>query len=165
VLGVDIGGVIVDRVAENSDTSFFGDRPMDTPAVAGVFDALAELVPMFGSRVHIISKAGPKIAALSREWLASQGVFDAIGVPESNLWFVRRRHEKAPICARLGVTHFIDDRPDVLQHLTTVPHQFLFLGGLGHHLPPASTPPKVHRVSTWPELVTKIERTVKWMQT
>jgi hypothetical protein len=47
VLGVDIGGVIVDRVAENSDTSFFGDRPMETPAVEGAFDALAQLVATF----------------------------------------------------------------------------------------------------------------------
>ena len=165
VLGVDIGGVIVDRVAENSDTSFFGDRPMETPAVDGVFDALARLVATFECRVHIISKAGPKIAALSQDWLRSHGIFDAIGIPESNLWFVRKRPEKASICARLGVTHFVDDRPDVLQHLTTVPYQFLFLGGLGHHQPPVTSPTKVHRVSTWPELVVKIERTVKWMQT
>jgi hypothetical protein len=165
VLGVDIGGVIVDRVAEDQDTSFFGSRPMETPAVEGAFDALARLVTTFEGRVHIVSKAGPKIAALSHEWLALHGVFDQIGIPESNLWFVRRRPEKAPICAQVGITHFIDDRPDVLQHLATVPHQFLFLGGLGHHKAPATSPTKVHRVSTWPELVTKIERTVMWMQT
>lgn len=33
VLGVDVGGVLGARVAEDSDKSFFGSRPMDTPAV------------------------------------------------------------------------------------------------------------------------------------
>ena len=166
VLGVDIGGVIVDRISENSDTSFFGDQPMETPAVDGAFAALTRLAAVFEHRVHIVSKAGPQIAALSREWLGHHGVFEPpIGIPESNVWFVSKRPDKAPICARLGVTHFVDDRPDVLQHLTTVHHQFLFLGGLGHHQPPVTSPRSVHRVSTWPELVVKIERTVKWMQT
>ena len=166
VLGVDIGGVIVDRIAENSDTSFFGDRPMDTPAVDGVFEALTQLGTVFEHRVHIISKAGPKIAALSREWLRIHGVFEPpIDISESNVWFVNKRPDKAPICARLGVTHFVDDRPDVLQHLANVPHRYLFIGGLGKHPQPALSPTKMQRVSTWPELVIKIERTVRWMQT
>jgi hypothetical protein len=33
MIGIDIGGVMVDRVAEDSDTSFFGARPVGTPAV------------------------------------------------------------------------------------------------------------------------------------
>lgn len=62
VLGIDVGGVLVDRVAEGSDTSFFGNRPMDTPAVAGSLGAVAELVELFEYRVHIVSKAGSQDA-------------------------------------------------------------------------------------------------------
>jgi len=161
ILGVNIGGVIVARVANDSDTNFFGERPMDTSAVDGVFEALRHLVSdVFEYRVHIVSKAGPRIATLSREWLARNGVFKDIGIPESNLWFVRKRPEKAPICAQLGITHFVDDRVDVLQHLTTVTHRFLFLDGLGPFTPPRSSPNTVPRSHTWPELVAQIKGTL-----
>ena len=42
-LGVDIGGVIIDRVADGTDTSLFGKNYKRTPAVAGAFNALARL--------------------------------------------------------------------------------------------------------------------------
>lgn len=35
------------------------------------------------------------------------------------------------MCRTTGVTHFVDDRLDVLASLTTVSHRFLFVGGLG----------------------------------
>lgn len=66
-LGVDVGGVIVDRVAEGTDTSFFADRHLETPAVAGAFDGLRLLTSHFEGRVYLISKAGPKIAGKTRE--------------------------------------------------------------------------------------------------
>ena len=40
VLGLDVGGVIIDRASEDSDTSFFGDRPMETPAVSDAVEVL-----------------------------------------------------------------------------------------------------------------------------
>ena len=45
------------------------------------------------------------------------------------------RGDKAPLCAELGVTHFVDDRLDVLATLTTVEYRFLFTGGLGSARP------------------------------
>jgi hypothetical protein len=153
VLGIDVGGVLVDRVAEGSDTSFFGANPMATPAVPGAFDAVAKLCSEdFGYRVHIVSKAGPKIAGLTREWLGRTGFFEQTGVSPSNVWFVRKRIDKAPICARLGITHFVDDRLDVLEHLTTVEHRYLFLGGLGQHPAPKHVPPRFRTADSWPLL-------------
>ena len=44
-LGVDVGGVLVDRIkADGSDTSFFSDRFLETPEVAGAFETLTRLV-------------------------------------------------------------------------------------------------------------------------
>ena len=154
VLGVDVGGVLVDRDAENSDTSFFGDRPMDTPAVAGALNALRTLAPLFDYRVHIISKAGPKIAALSRQWLGQHGFTEIIS--PACTWFVRRRPEKAPICADLGITHFVDDRPDVLDALTTVTHRYLFVGGFGANPVPNYDPRRHTITSDWDDLTRRI---------
>ncbi|ASU82617.1 hypothetical protein CDO52_07305 [Nocardiopsis gilva YIM 90087] len=151
---MDVGGVIIDRVADGQDTSFFGDRPMETPAVDGAFDALAELASKpFAGRVYIVSKAKLETAHRTRDWLARQDFADRTGIPAAHLHFVPERPDKAPVCARLGVTHFVDDRLDVLEHLTTVPHRYLFTGGLGHHRPPAEIPPWAIRADTWPELV------------
>jgi hypothetical protein len=153
VLGLDVGGVIVDRSGEEGDTSFFGDRPMETPAVEGAFEAIARLCNgPFAGRVHIISKAGPKISRLTREWLVHTNFYDQTGVRPENLRFVRHRHEKAPICDELGVTHFVDDRLSVLEHLGNVPHRYLFSGGLGQHSPPGEIPTWATASDRWPDL-------------
>lgn len=154
VLGLDIGGVLVDRLAEGEDTSFFGSRPMETPAVDGAVEAVERLLSAFDSRVHIVSKAGPRIAALSRQWLAEQSMLP-LPLLGSQVHFVRDRVDKAPICRRLGVTHFVDDRLSVLNHLADVDRRVLFTGGLGvHPAPPReSVPVGIAVMSSWPETV------------
>jgi len=161
VLGIDVGGVLVDRVAEGSDTSFFGDRPMDTPAVPGALEALAELVELFEHRVHIVSKAGPKIAELTRRWLGSRGVTGDGAIPVGNVHFVRKRPEKHPICEHLGVAHFVDDRLDVLGHLTSVDRRYLFIGGLGDHEAPTHVPDWATIIHAWPRLVGLLLRDIE----
>lgn len=155
-----MGGVLVDRVAEQSDTSFFGDRPMDTPAVPGSADAIQELLLRFDHRVHIVSKAGPKIAGLTRSWLAMQGMVGANGISPTNVHFVRKRADKHAVCDRLGITHFVDDRLDVLGHLHTVDHRYLFTGGLGHHVAPESVPDWAIVVGSWLDLLTRLRRSL-----
>src|SRR5436189_3436329 len=93
VLGVDVGGVIVRLPADGAeDTSFFGSRPLETPAAAGVFEALAVLAAgPYAGRVHLVSKAGPKVAANTEAWLAHHRFFGRTGIPAAHLHFVRER--------------------------------------------------------------------------
>lgn len=162
VLGVDIGGVLIQRAAEDSDTSFFGQHPMQTPAVDGSFDALATLAAgVFAYRVHLISKAGPSTIERTQAWLHHTGFYAATGVAPAQVHFVRHRADKEPICRKLGVTHFVDDRLSVLSHLTSVPHRYLFTGGLaevpdrgGHELPAG-----VELAETWPQLTEMLTAT------
>jgi hypothetical protein len=160
-LGVDIGGVVIDRVGEGTDTSFFGDRPLDTPAVPGAFETLARLTVLFDGRVHLVSKAGPEVEARTRDWLAHHRFFEATGLPERNLHVVRGRADKAPEAARLGLTHFVDDRVDILQSLVTVPHRYLFLGGLGSTPRPSIVPPDLVVTESWPEIATAVGSTLR----
>jgi hypothetical protein len=127
-LGIDIGRVIIG--GEGADTQFLDGNEasaMATPAVAGAFDAIAELVRMFDGNVWLVSKAGPRIQARTRRWLDERSFFDVTSVARDHLRFCRERREKADHALALELTHFIDDRFDVLEHLEgIVPHRFLF---------------------------------------
>lgn len=82
LLGVDVGGVLVDRIrADGSDTSFFSDRFLETPAVAGAFETLTRLGrERFGQRICIVSKCGPRTEEKTRLWLAHHKLLDVLGL-------------------------------------------------------------------------------------
>ena len=99
-LGVDIGGVLIGGTGPE-DTSFFTRDYLHTPAVPGGFDALKALNGLFGGRVFLVSKCGPRVQGKSIHWLAHHGFLAATGVPESRYRFCLKRDGKAPICAEL----------------------------------------------------------------
>jgi hypothetical protein len=151
-LGVDIGRVIIDgsNHPDGGDTAFFtGDtnRLLRTPAVADVFDVLPRLVRIFGGRAWLVSKCGERVEQRTRLWLAHHDFAARTGIPADNLRFCRRRPDKAVHCAELGITHFIDDRPDVHEALAgVVAHRYLF----GPQRDPA--PRGVVRTLTWQDV-------------
>lgn len=158
VIGVDIGGVLVDRRYHDEDTSFFGSRPLDTPPVRGCFVGLRRLVELANGNVHIVSKAGPRVADLSMQWLRHHEVLRYL--PESQIWFVDRREHKAFYAEELGITHFIDDRIDVLAVLTGVSHRILFTG-TALEAAPERVPRWAHRCATWDQLTRYVETTLR----
>jgi len=135
-LGVDIGRVIIaGSEATDHDTSFIaGDlnNALGTPPVPGAFDVLAVLVERFDRRVWLVSKCAERVERRTKAWLDHHSVFDRTGIAPDHLRFCRRRVDKAPISAELGLTHFIDDRIDVLVPMRTiVPGLFLFGANIG----------------------------------
>lgn len=152
---MDIGGVIVSGALTGEDTSFFGDRPMLTPPVPGSIESLAILSGgVFLDRVHLVSKAGPRIAAISLQWLAESGFFAATGLDPTRVHFVRDRAEKDAVCAGLRVTHFVDDRLSVLTQMPSVAHRYLFTGGTREERRARTRdiPAGITAVSDWPTL-------------
>lgn len=150
-LGVDIGGVIIEPADDDADTSFFGAHYLHTPAVDGAFDALAALGPAF-DEVHLVSKCGEATERRTREWLAHHDFPARTGIPEERMHFCRTRPDKAPIARRLGLTHFVDDKLEVLGYLDSVPHRFLFRSRRAEVARHAALLPRVHPVESWPEL-------------
>ena len=128
-LGIDIGRVIIDGSSGSGDTSFFsGDTAamLRTPAVPRAFAAIARFVPLF-EEAWLVSKCGPRVQRRSVEWLRHHRFFEVTGIAEGNVRFCLRRPEKAIHCAELGITHFVDDKPDVIAAITpVVPHRYLF---------------------------------------
>src|SRR5262245_1945238 len=121
-IGVDFGRVIMGaaRPDGSADTSFLtgGEaRALATPAEPGAVAVLRALCRAATGNVWIVSKCGPRIERRTRRWLEHQELFEKTGLPPDHLRFCRERKEKRVHCRDLGITHFVDDRRDVLEHL------------------------------------------------
>jgi hypothetical protein len=131
-LGLDVGRVLMCPTHDDGspDTSFLAaadDAALEIPAAPGMFDVVPDLVRRFSGRVWIISKAGARIEALTRRWFDRHRFYDRTGIDPACVHFCRRRDEKRVHTDALGLTHFIDDRTDVLGHLRGgVEHLVLF---------------------------------------
>ncbi|MFC0627756.1 hypothetical protein [Kribbella deserti] len=154
-LRIDIGRVIIDGSShpDGGDTAFFqGDRAtlLRTPAVPGAFEAIARLTTLFKGQAWLVSKAGPRVQQRTLQWLEHHDFYGRTGIPADHVRFCLRRADKAVHCAELGITHFIDDKPDVHEALAgIVAHRYLF--DRRHHLPAG-----VSRTPTWPTAETAI---------
>lgn len=148
VLGVDVGRVITGE-DPNTGLSLLSSEWQEAPEVHGAIDHLAAINSGrgFSERVYLVSKAGPTVEARTRAWLAARDFYRRTGIDASRLYFVRERSDKAEVCERLGVTHFIDDRISVLLQLASVQHRLLFLPET-----PPQVPPGIVHVRSWPEL-------------
>jgi len=113
-----------------ADTSFLSgghDNAMRTPPSEGAFASIRQLVEQFEGRVWLVSKCGDKIQQRSKAWLRFQDFHRQTGVPAGNVRFCKRRQDKRIHANQLNLTHFIDDRVDVLRHLRgRVDHMYLF---------------------------------------
>jgi len=142
-VGVDVGGVLIARGgdAAEDDTSFFGDRFLETPAAPGAFEALRALGDAYGGAVYVVSKCGPRTEHRTRLWLAEHDLEGRTGVSPWNVWFVRHRRDKRDVARELGLTAFVDDRLEILGSLAEVSTRVLFdpvaeeVAGHAQHLP------------------------------
>ena len=156
-LGIDVGGVIIDRTTGEEDTSFFGENYLWTPAVDGSFAGLRRLVDeRFGDRVYVVSRCGLSVERKTREWLDHHRFPEITGIPRENLRFCRYRWEKAEVCRELGITHFIDDRPEVLGYMEDVPHRYLFHPTEEEIREHVDVLTQVRRVNSWEELLREL---------
>ena len=130
-LGIDVGRVLISPGDESSpDTSFIGGSPEDalrTPAYDGMFEELPGLVAQFRGQVWIVSKCGARVRQRTLDWFAHHSFFERTGIDPVRVRFCRERPQKAGICAELGITHFVDDRLDVLEPMRDIVRwRFLF---------------------------------------
>lgn len=150
-LGIDVGRVLISPGDESSpDTSFIGgsfEAALRTPPYDGMFEVLPALVERFGSRVWIVSKCGARVRERTEAWFHHHRFFERTGIHPANVRFCRERPQKAPICAELGITHFIDDRADVLEPMRgIVANRFLF----GPQRRPVAAEAGLRPLADWP---------------
>jgi hypothetical protein len=155
-LGIDIGRVIIDGPSHpGGDTAFFsGDEAtmLATPEMAGCVPAVARLAELLGRRVWLVSKCGPRVQARTLRWLDARDFWARAGVPREHIRFCRERREKRAHCEELGLTHFVDDHPEVHAAIRGAVQYQYFFGPQRRPVPPYG----IH-AATWAEALRLIE--------
>ncbi len=156
-LGVDIGNVIIDNRTIANSVIDDEKQYLTIPPVIGAFEGLTGLTKEFSRNVFLVSKCTPWAEEKILKWLKNQDFYNKTGIKPENVCFVRERHEKEEICSARGVTHFIDDRLEVLSHMVgKVPNLYLFQPDQVEIDEYEEFLPKVVRVESWKELLTKL---------
>lgn len=140
-LGLDFGNVI---------------KPIGQLGLMFGFDlSLPLLKQLFGDNIYIVSRVDHLARGEQhvRDFMIEHKLYDYI--PDGNLNFCILRSEKAVICNKLGITHFVDDRTEVLSHMQNVKHKYA-LNPIERQL--ADFPPKDMMVCLdWLGVMRKIE--------
>lgn len=128
ILGVDIGNVIINNRLNNPEVVEVTETVYRSfPASEGVFDALKTLNEYCMGEVYLVSKCTEWAQEQILHWLDFHDFYIKTEIKKDHVHFVRQRHEKDGVCRTLGVTHFIDDRLEVLSHMIqSTPHLILF---------------------------------------
>jgi hypothetical protein len=111
ILGIDCGDVIF--------------HTWNGTPLPGAFDTLKAIVDSGRfEKVYVISKLNPLLHFTFSGRLWYFNFWKYTGIPKENLFYCRHHEDKAAICEKLGVTHFVDDRLRVLDNLKTVDNRF-----------------------------------------
>jgi hypothetical protein len=85
------------------------------------------------------------------QWFERHRFFERTGIDSRNVRFCLKRPDKAVHCRELGLTHFIDDRTDVLDAMAgVVLNRYLF----GPQPAPAAR--GMQHVATWDEVAREL---------
>jgi len=112
-IGIDIGGVLLTADMRRCSTVY---------EVPGGLSAIRIIADIFGARnVFLVSKVrlGGRMHQRTQQWLSEpDGFLEKSGIPPGNVVFVSAINGvegKGVAAARLGLSHFIDDKSDVLE--------------------------------------------------
>lgn len=159
VLGVDFGSTLTNPdVPKGTFSSLTWEKLFSIKPFDGALQILTSLRPSFEG-IYLVSKCSLPSEANIRLWLNIHGFGDII--PAENRFFCRERHGKLPICKRLGITHFVDDRREVLSTMGGIV-SYLFRFGDRQDEPERFNRPisGVREVSDWKDLGISITTTL-----
>ena len=147
VLGVDIGSVIISKTWSNGFL----------PPLKDAFSVLKRLKnERFKDKLFIVSQQQPFMSNIVLLWLQYHNFYQATGIKKRDIHFCRKRIDKAAICKKLGITHFIDDRTEVLTYLHEANIQNLYLfepkGEYVELNPDAHVLSYVKQIESWKEI-------------
>lgn len=114
-IAIDIGGVMTANLHERYDNKT--DSYLIAEPFAGCMETITALARRFGPKnLFVVSRAvGRQRVVANHELLVSWHFCERTGIPPQNIIiYDGERAEKARIAVRLGITHMVDDRVEVL---------------------------------------------------
>lgn len=150
--GTDIGGVL----AAHATLEFLeqAGRHLAVPEIEGGFAALRRLsAERFGDQTYVISMCDEEIEVRSREWLTHTNFLDRTSLSWDRVIYCRTFEEKAIIAGELGLTHFADDRLQVLGDFNRGERLYLFRPNEQECARFAQHLGKVSVVQSWDEIL------------
>ncbi len=76
--------------------------------------------------IFIISKVTPEEEKSAIKWFDEVNFFTETGIKPEQVHFCRERKDKAVIAEKVGLSHHIDDRPEVMFHMDVNIVKYLF---------------------------------------
>lgn len=116
IIGIDFGNTLTYKLSEHDEET----RQL-FPDAARVVKWLVDQWP-----VHIVSKVNARQQEEVEAWLKKHDFLKCMGIPSANLHFCANRTDKYAICEKVGITHHIDDRPEVFSVFSPKVKGFLF---------------------------------------
>ena len=161
VVACDLGGSVIDKVIEGSRAKFLGPDYLLTRVVPQALETLRFLAQETRGEdgkcnVYVVSACETALRKKAGWWLEHRRFSEQTGIPSENVLFCDSRDEKARLYARLGVTHAVDDRIEVLSGVSAVTKKFLFRQDVDESAPPSSLEAHVHLAENWPDIVRRI---------
>jgi len=133
-IGVDFGGVILD-IRDSSPH----DNSTALPAMLQAIKCIATMVELLSPQnVFFVSKVKTDMQPRILFWLDANTFYARTGFLPGNIHFCRETRDKGPIVNRFHITHFVNDRLDVLPCMTSPPDGSIrksYLLGTGHRCP------------------------------
>lgn len=153
VLALDIGGPIIDCRSGSTLAEY-----QAAPETPDAIPCLAWLVKAKRfRRVLLISQCSPELERVKRQWFTLKDVFYRTELDPDSVYYCRKSEEKAQICRMNGVTHFADDRVEILRHALVVPHLYAFNPDLAEFERHPELRGTITVVKDWPELMHHLE--------
>jgi hypothetical protein len=123
--GFDIGNVILTNDTDAmTPSAAFGNSQR---YIAGAIRTIAAAVNYNSSdNTYLISKCGAEMQVKTLNFFEETDFYERTGVNPEHILFCRRRRDKAPLAAELGLTHFVDDRLPILRSMVSVGVRVVF---------------------------------------
>lgn len=114
-VGIDIGWTIKGVRPENNQDKIAPDS----------FRVIKRLVQTCGGKVFLISKVNSAQRERCEKWLKDTEFFEQTGVKPENLYFCFERKDKSLFVKALNINFMIDDRAEVMAHISPLVVKFL----------------------------------------
>jgi hypothetical protein len=154
-IGVDIGGVVIDHATSEALLQGQFDAVREVPGAVNTLRWLHR-VGGYERGVHLVSRCGAEVEAATLACFDARDVWGRTGLPRDHVHFVRTTVDKAEVARALGVSHFVDDRLDVLRSMPDVANRYLFAPTPEFADRAATEDPTIRRVDSWVELRVRI---------